>query len=65
MGFEGWTASQIESFLFEKFKVHTVAIVYEKINGIRVTPSIYTNTYDLDQLVAGVKMISQTPAPKL
>ncbi|MDZ4751382.1 MAG: aminotransferase class V-fold PLP-dependent enzyme [Flavobacteriales bacterium] len=63
MGFEGWTAAQIEIFLFEKVKVHTVAITYQKVNGIRVTPHVYTSLADLDKLVAGIKMLSKAPIP--
>jgi selenocysteine lyase/cysteine desulfurase len=63
VGFEGWTAPQIEAFLFEKKKVHTVAIQYEKVNGIRVTPHIYTNTADLDRLCEGLRMLSESTPP--
>jgi selenocysteine lyase/cysteine desulfurase len=58
VGIEGWKASEIESKLFELKKVHTVAIEYEAINGIRVTPSVYTNLSDLDRLVEGLQSIA-------
>ena len=49
--------SEIEAALFKNRKVHTVAIEYEKVNGIRVTPNVYTSFNDLDELVAGIKEI--------
>ena len=63
IGFEGWQAQQIEAKLFESYKIHTVSIVHEKVNGIRVTPNVYTNLQDLDFLVKGLSEISQAVAP--
>ncbi|HRH10539.1 MAG TPA: aminotransferase class V-fold PLP-dependent enzyme [Bacteroidia bacterium] len=62
IGFEGWKANDIDNYLYEKHKVHVVSIVVEKINGIRVTPNVYTSTKDLDVLVKGLTNFSkQTP----
>jgi selenocysteine lyase/cysteine desulfurase len=63
IGFDGWEAQQIEARLFEKYKIHTVSIVYEKINGIRVTPSVYTSLQDLDFLAKGLEEISKQQPP--
>lgn len=63
IGFEGWKANEIEAKLFEKQKIHTSSIIIEKVNGIRVTPNVYTNLYDLNQLIKGLTDISQMPAP--
>jgi selenocysteine lyase/cysteine desulfurase len=63
VGFEGWEANQVEAKLMEKHKIHTVSIIYEKINGIRVTPSVYTSTRDLDVLIKGLTEISKMDAP--
>ena len=63
IGIEGWKAQQIEARLYEKHKIHTVSIVHEQVNGIRVTPSIYTSTRDLDQLVKGITAIASATAP--
>lgn len=54
VGIEGKKATEIESYLFDKFSVHTVAIEWQKVNGIRVTPHVYTSTSDLDKLVKGL-----------
>jgi selenocysteine lyase/cysteine desulfurase len=63
IGFEGWQAQQIEGKLFDKYKIHTVSIVHEKVNGIRVTPSTYTNLQDLDLLVKGLTDVSKMDPP--
>lgn len=55
IGIQGMKGSEIEAALFKNRKVHTVAIEYEKVNGIRVTPNVYTSFEDLDELVAGIK----------
>jgi selenocysteine lyase/cysteine desulfurase len=65
VGFEGWQAGQIDTRLFEKHKIHTVSIVYENVNGIRVTPNVYTTTKELDILVKGLTEISGSEPPQL
>lgn len=63
IGFQGWKANEIEAKLFEKQKIHTSSIIIENVNGIRVTPNVYTSLYDLNLLVKGLSDISQMPAP--
>jgi selenocysteine lyase/cysteine desulfurase len=58
VGIEGLQANEIESKLFEKKSIHTVAIIWEGVNGIRITPHVYTNTNDLDNLVEGLLEIA-------
>jgi len=62
-GFEGWDAHQIETKLFDKYKIHCVSIVHEKVNGVRLTPNVYTNLLDLDFLVKGLSDISKMELP--
>ncbi|MBA3663297.1 MAG: aminotransferase class V-fold PLP-dependent enzyme [Bacteroidetes bacterium] len=65
MGFEGWKAQELDAYLYEKHKVHVVSIVHEKVNGVRITPNVYTSTKDLDVLVKGLTNFSkQTPPQK-
>jgi selenocysteine lyase/cysteine desulfurase len=54
-GFEGKKAVDISVELFNKWKIHSVAIEWEKINGVRITPNVYTTTDDLDKLVMAVR----------
>jgi selenocysteine lyase/cysteine desulfurase len=60
---DGWDAGDIASKLMEKKKIHTVAIKWEKLNGVRVTPHVYTSLADLDKLVEGIKEICEMPVP--
>jgi selenocysteine lyase/cysteine desulfurase len=52
---EGKSAADMEFFLFNNYRIHTVAINWENLHGIRVTPNVYTTTIDLDKLIAGIK----------
>lgn len=63
-GFEGRKPVEIADKLFNQYKIHTVAIEWEKISGVRVTPNVYTLTEDLDKLVRAIKAIGAAPAAK-
>jgi selenocysteine lyase/cysteine desulfurase len=52
---EGQKPGDIADKLFQKHKIHTVAIEWEQIKGVRVTPNVYTTTDDLDKLVKAVE----------
>jgi selenocysteine lyase/cysteine desulfurase len=57
---EGMTPAEVSSYLFREFKIHTVAIEWENISGVRITPNVYTTTDDLDILIrAFTKMTSK------
>lgn len=47
---EGKEASEVESYLFSKYKIHTSPIKWEALNGVRITPHVYTSLKDLDRL---------------
>lgn len=55
---EGKKPTEIGAELFEKYKIHTVAIDWENIKGVRVTPNVYTLTKDLDYFVEAVRKIA-------
>ena len=52
---EGKKAVEISDYLFNSWKIHTVAIDWEQVNGVRVTPNVYTSTDDLDKLVLAIR----------
>ncbi len=54
LGYRGKTGAEIEQHLFGKYKVHCVAIDYEGLKGVRITPHVYTSLRDLDVLVEGI-----------
>jgi selenocysteine lyase/cysteine desulfurase len=52
---DGKTPAELEQFLFEKHKIHTVSIVWENIRCVRITPHVYTKISDLDKLVQAIE----------
>lgn len=56
----GMKPEEVDTKLFEKSKIHTVAINHEAIHGVRVTPHVYTSLYDLDTLVATILDIAES-----
>lgn len=59
VGVEGKKPVELDSFLFDKYKVHAVGIEWENIKGVRVTPNVYTTTRDLDVLVEGISKFAK------
>lgn len=53
-GIEGIDAGPVHNILFREKKVHTSPIKWEKVNGPRITPHVYTKKYDLDRLVEAI-----------
>jgi selenocysteine lyase/cysteine desulfurase len=51
---EGRKPGELDSFLMDKYHVHTVGIEWENIKGVRVTPNVYTTLKNLDVLVEGI-----------
>lgn len=56
----GKDATEIESFLYSKYKIHSVSIHYEALNGVRISPNVYTSEYELDMLVEGIKTLAKS-----
>lgn len=54
---EGKTPAEISSFLYKEYKIHTVAIEWENIKGVRITPNVYTLTSDLDILASAIQKL--------
>lgn len=51
----GRKPEEVAGELFSKHRIHTVAINWENIHGVRVTPNVYTSTKDLDRLVSAIR----------
>lgn len=51
---EGKKPSDLDGFLWNNYKIHTVGIEWENIKGVRITPNVYTSTKNLDRLVEGI-----------
>lgn len=63
IGVEGWEASQVDNYLFEKYRIHCTTVVYKELNAVRITPNVYTSLQDLDHLVKAFTEISAMDAP--
>ena len=57
---EGKKPGELDSFLLDKYKVHTVAITWENISGVRITPNVYTTTDNLDVLIDGLTTFAKS-----
>lgn len=55
---QGKKPEEIAGELFSKHKIHTVAINWENIHGVRVTPNVYTSLKDLDKLASALKKMA-------
>jgi selenocysteine lyase/cysteine desulfurase len=60
IGIEGRKPGELDSFLLDKYRVHTVGIVWENISGVRITPNVYTTTENLDTLVEGIQAFAKS-----
>lgn len=61
IGIEGMKAGEIESQLFSKYKIHTSPIAWEQVDGVRITPHVYTSLADLDKLVEAITWLATKP----
>ena len=57
---EGKKAGELDSFLMDKYKIHSVGIEWENIKGVRITPNVYTTTKNLDVLVEGITAFAKS-----
>jgi selenocysteine lyase/cysteine desulfurase len=55
---DGLEPDQVAIKLMNEHQIHAVAIKWENINGVRVTPHVYTSTKDLDRFVEAVLKIA-------
>lgn len=54
---EGKEPSEVSKILESKFRIHTTAINWENIAGVRITPNVYTSKSDLDRLLEAIDYI--------
>ncbi len=60
VGIEGIAPNDLAKILLEKYKIWTVAIDYPQanVNGVRITPNVYTTTKELDVFVNAMLMLA-------
>jgi len=56
---DGKKPEELDGFLLNNYKVHTVGINWENIHSVRVTPNVYTTTKNLDVLVEGINAFTK------
>jgi selenocysteine lyase/cysteine desulfurase len=52
---EGKTPAELDSYLWDSYKIHSVGINWENIHGVRITPNVYTTTKNLDRLAEAIE----------
>lgn len=57
---DGIEPLDFDAQLFNKYKIHTVGIVWENISCVRITPHVYTTLDDLDKLVNAITEIARS-----
>ena len=56
---DGWDPGKLSAELMNKYQIHTTSIKWENINGVRVTPHVYTLSKDLDRLIDAIHSIAK------
>jgi selenocysteine lyase/cysteine desulfurase len=57
---DGMTPGELDTALFNQYKIHTVGIVWENVSCVRVTPHVYTRLADLDKLTHAIEKIASS-----
>ena len=60
VGLEGKKGAEVSDQLYQRAKIHTTGIEWEKVSGARITPNVYTTTDDLDKLVRTLHAIAKS-----
>lgn len=58
VGVAGKTSAELAKALFDTYKIFTVAIDSPPVQGVRVTPHLYTTTAELDTFVRALKELA-------
>ena len=59
IGLDGQSAGQVKSRLKREYNIHSKSVGIGKKGGVRISPNIFTNEEELDQLVQALKIIGQ------
>jgi len=58
VGIEGTDPKKLAETLFNDYRIFTVGIDRPGVNGLRITPNLYTTTDELDALVRAIRELS-------
>ena len=59
IGVKNLAPEKLAKILMEKYKIFTVAIDYANVKGCRISPNVFTNTFELDKFVDSMISISK------
>ncbi|MCF8256350.1 MAG: aminotransferase class V-fold PLP-dependent enzyme [Flavobacteriales bacterium] len=59
VGIEGWEAEEMVGHLFETRGLHTTPVKWEQVNGVRISPHLYTAKAELDLLVDELTLMAK------
>jgi selenocysteine lyase/cysteine desulfurase len=54
---DGIQPADIQSKLFSNYNIYTISVKTDNIDGLRITPNVYTSTGDLDKFIDAVHSI--------
>jgi selenocysteine lyase/cysteine desulfurase len=57
---DGRKPGEVSEALQNQFKIHTTAIDYSNVQGVRVTPHVYTVKADLDRLISALHTLADS-----
>ncbi len=57
---EGYTPPELGSKLHTEYKIHTTAIEYANVLGVRITPHVYIVKDDLDRLIEALHSLAES-----
>src|SRR5437879_2555033 len=60
---EGTNPEAVTKYLFDKHHIFTVPIVHEVLQGIRITPNVYTTLRELDRFCEQMELIARKGLP--
>lgn len=63
VGIEGVDTGKLASYLFSKHRIIVTTIVYDNVNGIRVTPNVYTTRQEIDTFAEVMENVVKNGLP--
>lgn len=51
--------TELAKILLDKYKIWTVGIEHPEVQGVRITPNVYTTTQELDKLIQAITELSK------
>lgn len=66
VGIQNMEATVLNNRLFNEYKLHATPVTWEAIDGVRITPHVYTKLSDLDRLVTALLAFAdETPTQSM